>query len=176
MNTFSNMNSTPTNVRNAADVSLQDGVEAASLDFAASPLPVIGKVGGGTAACGIALAFASEASDACDEDRFALLLVDEAGTTLGRLGPFGDDDVVAVWRDCSARTGLPRMIVREDGSLATVSRQLGRVALGTTRTRRRHGLLNGRRPRFLVRRKTGMLPVRPLIYRGESEIVGGALS
>ena len=76
----------------------------------------------------------------------------------------------------AARTGLPRMIVREDGTLATLSNQIGRVALGKTRTRRRHGLLSGRRPRFLVRRKTGSLPVRPLIHRGENEIVGGALS
>ncbi|WP_026596816.1 DUF6101 family protein [Methylobacterium sp. 77] len=158
------------------DTCLQDGVDVSAIAFQPSPLPIIGSVGGGTAAVGIALAFASEDSDACDEDRFALLIVDATGTTLGRLGPFGDDDVVAVWRDCSARTGLPRMIVREDGTLATVSHQLGRVALGTTRTRRRHGLLNGRRPRFLVRRKTGVLPVRPLIYRGENEIIGGALS
>ncbi|MHC2090331.1 DUF6101 family protein [Methylobacterium sp. CM6244] len=176
MNTFSNMNPTETNVGIATDHCLQDGVVLSSVAFTASVLPITGRVAGGTVAIGVALAFASEDSDACDEDRFALLLVDETGATLGRLGPYGDDDVVAIWRDCSARTGLPRMIVREDGTLATVSRQLGRVALGTTRTRRRHGLLNGRRPRFLVRRKTGVLPVRPLIYRGESEIVGGALS
>ncbi|CAA2099348.1 hypothetical protein MBUL_00102 [Methylobacterium bullatum] len=176
MNTFSNMNQTETNVCTAADVCLQDGVTLPTTTFSRSSLPITGRIGGGTEAVGVALAFASEDSDACDEDRFALLLVDGAGTTLGRLGPYGDEDVVAVWRDCSARTGLPRMIVREDGTLAIVSRQLGRVALGTTRARRRHGLLNGRRPRFLVRRKTGVLPVRPLIYRGENEIIGGALS
>jgi hypothetical protein len=63
------------------------------------------------------------------------------------------------------------MIVREDGVLSLVSQQLGRVALGTTRQRRRHGLLSDRRPRFLVRRKTGRLPVRPQIHRGENEII-----
>lgn len=170
MNTFADMNSI------ATDVCIQDGIDGLVLDFARSRLPVMGRVGGGTVPVGVALAFASDESDACGEDRFALLLVDEAGTVLSSFGPFGDDDVVAVWRDCAARTGLPRMIVREDGTLATVSRQIGRVALGLTRTRRRHGLLNGRRPRFLVRRKTGTLPVRPLIHRGENEIIAGARS
>ncbi len=176
MNTYADINTIATIVQTEGASLSQDGIETRSVAYSASPLPIVGRISGGSQPVGIALAFACEDSDQCDEDRFALLLVDEAGATLGRLGPYADDDVVAIWRDCSARTGLPRMIVREDGSLATVSHQLGRVALGTTRTRRRHGLLNGRRPRFLVRRKTGMLPVRPMIYRGENEIVGGALS
>lgn len=137
----------------------------------ASPLPVIGPQGYAAKAAGIALAFANEAAESCGEDRFALILVDADGEALSRLGPFAEEDVVAVWRDLAARTGLPRMIVREDGVLSLVSRQLGRVALGTTRTRRRHGLLGDRRPRFLVRRKTGRLPVRPQIHRGEKEII-----
>lgn len=123
---------------------------------------------------GIALAFAEDDADLCGEDRFDLLLVDAEGKRVARLGPFCEEEVVALWRDCAAKSGLPRMIVREDGTLAVVSAQLGPVALGRTRLRRRVGLLNGRRPRFLVRRKTGALPVRPLIHRGESEIISGA--
>jgi hypothetical protein len=163
MNTFANMNSEV-----EADAS-------APYVHPASPLPVIGRTRT-SAPAGVALTFATEAAESCGEDRFALLIVDAGGATLMRLGPFSEDDVVAVWRDCAAKSTLPRMIVREDGTLATVSRQLGPVALGTTRTRRRHGSLNGRRPRFLVRRKTGRLPVRPQIFRGEREIMGGALS
>lgn len=163
MNTFANMNA-----------EVEAGASAWSM-HSASPLPVIGRTQPSPPA-GVALTFATEDSEKSGEDRFALLIVDAGGATLMRLGPFGEDDVVAVWRDFAAKSGLPRMIVREDGTLATVSHQLGPIALGTTRMRRRHGSLNGRRPRFLVRRKTGRLPVRPQIFRGEHEIISGALS
>jgi hypothetical protein len=139
----------------------------------ASPLPVFGR-GAPRRPAGIALAFAEDDSDACGEDRFDLLLVEANETVITRLGPFCEEEVVAIWRDCAAKSGLPRMIVKEDGALSIVAAQLGPVALGRPRMRRRVGLLNGRRPRFLVRRKTGTLPVRPLIHRGESEIISGA--
>ncbi|KQP88898.1 hypothetical protein ASF60_20225 [Methylobacterium sp. Leaf113] len=163
MKTFANMNG----------MSPAGSFEELFAAFAASDLPVITHSGARRPA-GIALAFAEDDSDACGEDRFDLLLVDAAGGVVTRLGPFCENEVVAHWRDFAAKSGLPRMIVKEDGELASVSNQLGPVALGRTRTRRRHGLLNGRRPRFLVRRKTGALPVRPLIHRGESEIISGA--
>jgi len=150
---------------------IQDGVAVTDLDYAATPLPVIGRMPFATAAVGIALAFADDEADACGEDRFELLLIDAGGGVLARLGPFGEEDVVAQWRDCAAKTGLPRMIVREDGQVAEVTRQLGPLALGRSRQRRRVGLLNGRRPRFLVRRKTARLPARPQIHRGENEII-----
>lgn len=175
MNTFAMMNELHRNAPVPSLPMLQDGAPWPMPAAAPSHLPLIGRMPGAARAAGVALAFASDAADACGEDRFAVLVVDAAGAELARLGPFMDDDVVAIWRDCSARAGLSRMIVKEDGALATVSRQIGRVALGTTRTRRRHGLLNHRRPRFLVRRKTGTLPVRPMIHRGENEI-GGRLS
>jgi hypothetical protein len=148
-----------------------DPASAKSPAFAASPLPILGTLAGATRPTGIALAFAADDAERSGEDRFDLLLVDDQGEVASRLGPFAEEDVVAIWRDLSTRTGLPRMIVREDGALSLVSRQIGRVALGTTRMRRRCGLLGGRRPRFLVRRKTGRLPVRPLIHRGENEII-----
>lgn len=150
---------------------IQDGIDAAAFAangvFSASPLAMIAP---GEAA-GIVLGFADHGSDEGGEDRFSLLVVDAEGEVLSRLGPFGEDDIVALWRDFAAKSGLPRMIIPEGGGLSTVSRQLGRVALGTTRQRRRHGLLNGRRPRFLVRRKSARLPARPQIYRNENEII-----
>ncbi|MDB5647028.1 MAG: hypothetical protein JWQ05_2697 [Methylobacterium sp.] len=164
MNSFTNMN----------DASA-DGSQAPTTgpSFIASALPVFGRAQL-RRPVGIALAFAEDDSDACGEDRFDLLLVDANDAVIARLGPFCEEEVVAVWRDCAAKSGLPRMIVKEDGALAVVSAQLGPVALGRTRMRRRVGSLSGRRPRFLVRRKTGALPVRPLIHRGESEIISGA--
>jgi len=167
MNTFANMNHASAANETAAAESTP-GMPA----FVAARLPVFGRAAA-LRPVGVALAFSEDASDACGEDRFDLLLMAADGTVIERLGPFCEDEVVAVWRDVADKSGLPRMIVKEDGGLATVSRQLGPVALGLTRTRRRHGLLSGRRPRFLVRRKPASLPVRPLIHRGENEIVAG---
>ena len=143
----------------------------AAAHFAASPLPVIGRLAGARPAVGIALAYAAEDAEICGADRFRLILVDDAGEVLHRLGSFEEDDVVAVWRDIAARAGLVRMIVREDGVLVPVSEQIGRLILGRVRIRRRHAGLGRRRPRFLARRKTGRLPARPQIFRGENEII-----
>lgn len=150
--------------------SCQDGVETVETDFSATPLPVFGP-GFANVPAGLALSYAHEEADACGEDRFSLLVVDREGEVLARLGPFCEEEVVATWRDGAAKSGLPRMILREDGVLASVSHQIGRLALGRTRQRRRVGLLSGRRPRFLVRRKSARLPARPQIHRGEKEII-----
>lgn len=139
--------------------------------FVASSLPVIGRVSGARRAAGIALAYAAEDAEITGSDRFTLILVDAEGEVLQRLGSFEEDDVVAVWRDIAARAGLVRMIVREDGLLVPVSQQIGRLILGQVRIRRRHAGLGRRRPRFLTRRKTGRLPARPQIFRGENEII-----
>lgn len=139
--------------------------------FTPSPLLVIGRVSGARRATGIALAYAVEDAEITGADRFNLILVDADGDELHRLGSFEEDDVVAVWRDIASRAGLVRMIVREDGVLVPVSQQIGRLILGQVRIRRRHAGLGGRRPRFLARRKTGRLPARPQVFRGENEII-----
>ena len=100
-----------------------------------------------------------------ESDRLDVAVVDADGRTLLRLGPFAEEDVIAVWRALGAASGLPLMIAHEDGRIERPFPQVGRVQLGPTRIRRRHGLLNGRRPRFLVRRKPTRLPQRPLIHR-----------
>ena len=169
MNTFETMDRNPTDHLAGTGHPDRDGAAPAGFAFAASPLPVLGAAGRKPA--GIALTFAADEAESCGEDRFALCLVDAAGAGLASLGPFCEEEVVAIWRDLAAHTGLPRMIVREDGVLATVAAQVGRLMLGKTRIRRRHGSLGDRRPRFLVRRKTGRLPVRPQIHRGENEII-----
>ena len=91
------------------------------LRFTASPLPVFGRMSGCRPAAGIALAFAADDAEICGEDRFEPAPRRCRGRRVARLGPFCEDEVVAVWRDIAARAGLPRMIVREDGVLAVVS-------------------------------------------------------
>jgi hypothetical protein len=100
-------------------------------------------------------------------DGFLVEVVDRDGTMLVRLGPFDQDDIVAVWRALGASSGLPLMVERPDGGLDAPYAQVGPLPLGAVRIRRRHGLLNGRRPRFLVRRRTGRLPPRPRVFRGD---------
>lgn len=147
----------------------EDGAIGPALTVAATPLPIVG-AGRDAVPVGAALAFDDDAAEATGEDRFALLLVDAEGEVLMRLGSFTEEDVVAQWRDLAAKGGLTRMLLREDGSLVPVSQQIGRLALGRHRQRRRNGSLSGRRPRFLTRRKATRLPARPCIHRGESEL------
>jgi hypothetical protein len=126
--------------------------------------PLIGDPGAQPS--GVALRLDERVSD--DED-FELALVDDLGATVMVLGRFGEDQVVAVWRDLGAATGLPLITQSEDGALQHPYPQVGRVQLGRIRIRRRHGLR--RRPRFLVRRKTTRLSRRPTVHR-EREIFG----
>ena len=105
-----------------------------------------------------------------DQGDFEIALVDEAGGTLMALGQYGEEEVVAVWRELGAVTGFPLITQSEDGALQHPYPQVGRVQLGRVRIRRRHG--PSRRPRFLARRKTTRLPRRPTVYR-EPEIIAG---
>lgn len=67
-----------------------------------------------------------------------------------------DHDVIARWREHAADLGLPLMMEREDGVIVTAYEQLGCVRLGPVRLRRRNPATMSRRPRFLMRRKTGL--------------------
>jgi Family of unknown function (DUF6101) len=116
-------------------------------------------------ACDAAAAITLRLVEREGEECFDIAAVDAYGTMLLPLGCFSDADAVAEWRKLGASSGLPLMIARTDGGFDLPFPQLGRVQLGSIRIRRRHGLLNGRRPRFLTRRKTGRLPVRPAVHR-----------
>ena len=59
------------------------------------------------------------------------------------------------------------LLETSDGEISQPFPQIGRLALGPIRVRRRYAFLNGRRPRFLVRRKTGKLAERPVVVAGE---------
>jgi hypothetical protein len=106
------------------------------------------------------------------EGGFGLALLDGEGREALLLGPFCEEEIVATWRSIGLEAGLELMIETPDGVLKAPYPQIGRVSLGPITIRRRHGLLSGRRPRFLVRRKTGRIAPRPLIHR-EREIAGG---
>jgi hypothetical protein len=127
-----------------------------------SPLGVIGRRG--DQAAGLVLR-----ADASGGEEFQVAVVDAGGRTLMALGPYAEDDVIATWRGLGATSGLELMVASLDGSLQKPYPQIGRVQLGQIRIRRRSGLHGGRRPRFLVRRKTARLPLRPEVHRGERE-------
>jgi hypothetical protein len=129
-------------------------------------LTVPGLIGpGGEAAASVAMRLDRESGS------FSLLLLGEDNAPLLTLGPYSEDDIVAEWRRLAATTGLPLKLQLPNGAVMEPYRQLGRVLLGSTRQRRRHGLLAHRRPRFLTRRKTGRFPLRPQVHR-EAEIAG----
>jgi hypothetical protein len=110
-------------------------------------------------------------NDEADAELFQVVVVGEKGATLLVLGPFPGDEAIAIWRSLAATSGLPLVIEGRDGRLHVPYEQIGRMPLGPIRIRRRFAVLSGRRPRFLVRRKAGRLPRRPLVYR-ERELAG----
>lgn len=119
---------------------------------------------------GVAMRIAEE--EGAGAPAFELAIVDETGAIGCVLGRFAEEDIVAEWRRLGLASGLPLMLQNPDGSLSAPYPQIGPLALGCVHFRRGHGLLSGRRPRFLTRRKTGRPCARPLVYR-EREIVSG---
>ncbi|WP_053193742.1 DUF6101 family protein [Chelatococcus sp. CO-6] len=112
---------------------------------------------------GVAVRFVPEEGDA---EMFELVLVGHDRRRDLVIGRWDDGDIAAVWRSVAATSGLPLLLEREDGVIVCPRPQIGRLQLGEIRIRRRHGLLNGRRPRFLVRRKTGKPLMRPVRVHG----------
>lgn len=112
---------------------------------------------------GVAVRFAQDGGNA---EMFELVLVGQDRRQDLVIGRWDDGDIAAVWRAVAAASGLPLMLEREDGVIVCPRPQVGRLLLGPIRIRRRHGLLSGRRPRFLVRRKTGKPLLRPVRVHG----------
>lgn len=82
-----------------------------------------------------------------------------------------DQDVIAEWRLWASTLGLPLLMEGLDGRTVAAETRLGEVEVETPRPRRRHSLLSGRRPRFLMRRRTGKLPLVPFVHFDEREII-----
>lgn len=66
-------------------------------------------------------------------------------------------DVIADWKAWARVLRLPMIHVGADGAVQTLEKRLGRLAVQTMKPRRRRSVLAGRRPRFLVRRKPGVV-------------------
>lgn len=109
-----------------------------------------------------------------DEGRFRIEVCDASGATLLSLGPYDESEVVAAWRRLAADSGLPLMVVAPDGGVDRPYPQIGRIRLGLAVDRRRLAVLSGRRPRFLVRRKSARLPACPTIHAGREIATGSA--
>ncbi|TDR93893.1 DUF6101 family protein [Enterovirga rhinocerotis] len=149
-----------------------DGIRLAEDDrsFEASPLPVMdaqGSVPGAGRPVGLALEF--------EEGRFAIHISGPDDEPLVTLGLYDHEDVIAVWRAMAASSGLPLLLPGPDGRLQQPYPQIGRLVVGACIERRRLGVLSGRRPRFLARRKSSRLPRRPLVHRNTEIVEGRAL-
>lgn len=77
-----------------------------------------------------------------------------------------EDEAVALWRRMAAELGQKLLIEIPDGSVTTLSEQIGLVQNGGRHARRRTRALTKRRPWFLTRRKIARLPERPVMVRG----------
>lgn len=145
------------------------GVAAATLprpdaEAQQSALPAFAPAAAGAArASGLALDFVEGAFvvEVHGEDRAPI-----------RLGPYDDEEVIAIWRRLAADSGLPLLLPGPDGVLQQPYPQLGRVLVSGRTDRRRLAVLSGRRPRFLAKRRTTAMPRRPRIHR-EVEIASG---
>jgi hypothetical protein len=111
---------------------------------------------------GVALRLADPAGDSSN---FELVLTSGDGRSI-RIATVDEDNAIALWRSCGQASGQPLLLEGLDGSLSAPYPLLGRVALGSITIRRRYAFLNGRRPRFLARRKTSRMPERPVMVRG----------
>lgn len=107
-------------------------------------------------------------------DEYRIVLIDDRAEASVALGPYAEHDLLGAWRALAAASGLPCFVLGPDGALMGVDPP---AAPGpSTRPaydRNRLVVLSGRRPRFLVRRKAGRLPVRPLVFR-EPELAAGS--
>lgn len=80
------------------------------------------------------------------------------------------DDIAADWRSWSEVFRLPMLMVEADGVARPLDNALGALTVGRARPRRHHAFFADRRPRFLVRRKTGSLGIARLVISGEEII------
>lgn len=68
-------------------------------------------------------------------------------------------DIAADWRSWADAFRVPMLMVEADGLAHPLDNHIGEVRNEAPRQRRRHSYFADRRPRFLVRRKTGSLGV-----------------
>jgi len=85
-----------------------------------------------------------------------------------------DSEIQADWRLWAKFLGVPALVEREGGRAEPDSAHMGAVALADTLARRRGRTISARRPRFLVRRKTGRADPGRASFAGAREIFPGS--
>ena len=80
------------------------------------------------------------------------------------------EDLAAIWPAWSKALGLPMLVCDLGGKIKPIDAFSAKPATSPA-PRRRLALLTGRRPRFLVRRKTGSAIASADVYRDEREII-----
>lgn len=96
--------------------------------------------------------------EANEDDRLAVILElnhEDPELSLPLMIAEDPAEIVADWQAWSRSLGLPMLLLELDGTLSEPVPHLGAVAIQAPRPRRRHSYFAARRPRFLVRRKTG---------------------
>lgn len=146
---------------------MNDNDDSGAPPVTSSALPVFAgsqRISGAAPPRGLALDFV--------EGEFTIQLWSQEGGDPLLLGPYADEDVIAIWRQMASVSGLPLLLPGPDGGLQQPYPQLGRLLVGEKSDRRRLAVLTGRRPRFLAKRRATSMPRRPRVHR-EAEIVGG---
>lgn len=96
-------------------------------------------------------------------DRDLSVVLDEAGD---------DHDIVADWRLWSRFFRLPALVERQAGAVEEADLSLGAVLLGEGCVDRRGARAHSKhRPRFLRRRKMGVMPAAPMVHPRETEMI-----
>jgi len=82
------------------------------------------------------------------------------------------DDIIAEWRLWAKVLGLPLLVTGSDGVVNEPFPRIGAVSVkAPSPRRRRRSPLAKRRPRFLVRRRAGIVRATPTVHREEREII-----
>ena len=80
------------------------------------------------------------------------------------------EELAAIWPAWSKSLGLPMLVCDLGGKVKPIEAYSARPS-SCPAPRRKLALLTGRRPRFLVRRKTGSEKTLRMVHRGEREII-----
>jgi len=81
-------------------------------------------------------------------------------------------DVVAEWRAWGRALAVPLLVAEADGRLREPFERIGAVRVGSPAARRRRrSSLAARRPARALRRRLATTPARPVVHRGERELI-----
>ena len=81
-------------------------------------------------------------------------------------------DVAAEWQSWGRVLGLPLLVAESDGKLREPFERLGSVETAEPAARRRrHTVMEERRPSILLRRQPGATSDEPVVHRDEREII-----